>query len=129
MFAYELVKLAVENPQKYRGKEYKVVDDYVMDSSGNMCNEIKVHIDTYKGLVNIRNKRTDDRLYFSIITKLEEIKQSVTFLEALNRGTDGFVNIYPKGEKPNTLEYWVSSFPRITAKGLQKILNGDWYIE
>lgn len=69
---YELMKLASEEPTKYKGKMYKIVYGTVMTNEVAYDREIK--IDGDGELVTL----TDLRLYISGLVKLEEIKQPVS---------------------------------------------------
>jgi hypothetical protein len=129
MKAYDLMKLAAENPQKYEGKRYRAVqqDFYVcgMDKTVEEC--------------VIRNSGfySDDKFVFACAiahnTELEEIAQPVSFTvaaEAYDRGKTveckvcGFTNIYD----PHNLKCGMVDQNR-RAVSANEILHGTWYIK
>ena len=84
MKAYDVMKLAAENPQKYEGKRYKVRDTLI-DRHGR---EYETAIFKSGDL-----RVCGDNLLFAHVnskTELEEIPQPVPFLEAVKaKGKDG----------------------------------------
>lgn len=131
MKAYELMKLAMENPQKYEGKKYRV-EGIVKDFEGRQLFGLAV---TGGRLV----KNTDNShtyAYISTDAMLEEISQSVPFLEAIKAYSEGKTircewdsknNKYdPKQNSPDNPWMRDNKGRPVTAK---EILHGGWYIE
>jgi hypothetical protein len=85
----------------------------------------------FSGSMRVPKRETNSQPLY--VTHVDEnwtvVQRPVTFMEAMNSSINDRVNIYPEGEKPSTLAHWTNSFTRITAKDLQKMLNGKWYIE
>lgn len=131
MKAYELMKLAAEDPDKYSGKKYRVTNACVIHLS-----DIKLH---YEVAVNemgrlIIPQANDDWAYVNSHTELQEIPQPVSFMEAVKAYKEGktirsdgvcaFAHIYdPKVNCGKGLldERKIGVDPT-------EILERDWYI-
>jgi hypothetical protein len=132
LMAYDLMKLATENPGEYEGKRYKCVRTKFADGLGRLRDEIIIK--------NGRFAFVDDGSGFTVFisndTELEEIKpepQPVSFMEA--------VKAYSKGKKIRcgqtiyTSESGMSSaftsndLSNGTYLNCREILHGEWFIE
>lgn len=129
MKAYELMKLAVENPEAYEGKKYKVIAGTAMALNGRKYGTINV------GSNGAFRAETGLRLYVSDNTVVEEIKpKPVPFIEAVKAYRDG---------KSITCEWRdlrsvynlscgdTAMFKDVNCATLTagEILDGTWYIE
>jgi hypothetical protein len=141
MKAYELMKLAAENPQKYKGKKYSVKWGKVVDRDGDCMKAIEVDSDGQ--LVGACGKWA----YVSCDTELEEIKpEPVPFMDAVRAysegktirceyGENGCYNVRVKNSKSSFPEhgYWLETHYEKSDTGINlstgMVLNGAWYIE
>jgi hypothetical protein len=120
MKAYELMRLAAENPQKYEEKKYKVDEAY--DRGGNAVTELYV-----TGHGDLRNSANGYRAYIGYDTELKEIQQPVPFMEAVRAYSEGrgirhnldggYKEFHPCGIKPEDETF-----------SMVDILHGEWYI-
>lgn len=130
MKAYELMKLAAENPAEYEGKRYKVVSGYLYDFTGHSHKEF--HFNRIGQVV-------DETLaiYFSNDTEIEEIPQPVPFMEAVKAYSEGktvechlgaYVTIYSRECRHCLKGYAMRSKSGQTLTD-EEILNGIWTIK
>jgi hypothetical protein len=83
MKAYDLMKAVVENPEKYDGKRYKIVEGAAIRFNGQLCSEIVVK----DGMIQPRwIKGTGCQAFVNIYCELEEIVEPVDFMTAANSG-------------------------------------------
>ena len=134
--AYELIKLAVENPEKYVGKRYKVTKtratcvsklfDVVEFKKGKLSSEVIT-------LVGVENDvRTDYVVSFNTRTELEEIKpkpQPVTFIEAVKALDKGHAIRCLTPVHGNQVYSCYDFKSQDGAVCTYEILEGTWYIE
>ena len=78
MFASELMELARKEPQKYEGKRYKVVSGSPLENGSQTFYECVMCKGSFKS--------PGKNLYLAVFddTKLEEIPQPVSFMDAVN---------------------------------------------
>jgi hypothetical protein len=131
--AYDLMKLAAENPKEYEGRRYKCVCTKLADGLGGLHDEIVVE--------NGRFQFTDDGKGYSVFvsndTGLEEIKpkpQPVPFTEALEAYSEGKTvecetKVYSKQTYKPSCEP-LNDVLRSSGGGLRvkEMLEGTWYI-
>jgi hypothetical protein len=136
MKAYELMKLAAENPQKYKGKKYSVKWGKVVDRDGDCMKAIEVDSDGQ--LVGACGKWA----YVSCDTELEEIKpEPVPFMDAVRAYSEGKtirceyngykITYTPTDAKLSGLGIGMYLFIDGDGKGTtaEMFLEGAWYIE
>lgn len=127
MFAYELMRLAAENPEKYEGKKYKVV-------SGSFL--FKLDKRTKSCLVKNGKMRSEEGYIISILpdTCLEEILQEVDFITAVKAFQEG-KNIKCVRTESGTVTKYIYSPKNYDLSDTDgrsinpdEILTGKWYI-
>lgn len=144
MKAYELMKLAADNPGNYVGKQYKVVcGTVVWTQLGNAITEHfnRVYVSETGNIVGIRDDGTIAGCCVSIsnYTELEEIPQQVPLLEAIKAFHEGkqiicHCNGYVSEYIPNESEIQpiygrsIKTLANYSIATLE-ILNGKWYIK
>jgi hypothetical protein len=127
MKAYELMKLVKENPQKYDGKQFKVTKSVVVDMNGQSYKEFKInkHGEFTTGVY---------RLFINDIAEVEEIKQPIPFLEAVQAYAEG-KTIRCESKEWGTRIYQNKETHKMLkddenmAIDVEEILEGVWYIE
>lgn len=125
MKAYELLRKAVEHPELYKGKPYRVIKGAVVDVHGNEYNELQ--IDSCGGI----SVGYCLRGYISDTTDVEEIEQEASFMEAVNSGKlfrPETWGLYSDDKKYRCLYDNMLMFKgrEMLNKG---ILNGKWFIK
>lgn len=120
--AYDLMKQAAENPQKYEGKRYKVVT-YAVDIRGNLIEEFRIN--RYGEFVS----KGGWLVYIKSDTLLEEIKtdpKPVSFMEAVSSGKrikhEGWTDFYKIHEACRLLAC-------LTQSEIADRIKGKWLIE
>lgn len=126
MFASELMEEVRENPDKYEKQVFEVTDGYALTSTGKSVPHIIISAGT------AREGHTGNIAYFSTDTQVKEIKQPVTWQEAIQAWIDG-KTIYSDGDYGKHFYLSGSQYLKdnenavpITRIELQK---QKWYIE
>lgn len=133
--AYEVMRLAAENPQKYAGKKYEVAEGVALNFRGTMYGEIKIGADGQMVM-------ECSSIFISNNTVLKEIEQPVSFMEAIEAYHSGkMIRCEVKTINGNTRRFIYVPAPAIPCdlgfalktKELStissgEILNGVWYI-
>ncbi len=125
IYAYELMKLAAEDPEPYKGKKYKVAKGNCMNGHGNKPMAV---------LVRPSGILTDESTYEIFVTSetiLEEIKpEPVPFMEAV-KALDSGKDIY--SENGNGIRHYYTGVCFRDEKGFsvmtEEILRRQWYIK
>ena len=118
--AYELMKLAAENQDKYKGKRFKVVGYTAITMRGEETKEIEF---TSNGQMGCNNGKV---AYISSDTELEEIKPSVTFNDAMNSGKSSKM----KGDYSyRSPKFWMDCLSKMNIEQQLIMLNGQWFLE
>jgi hypothetical protein len=127
--AYDLMKLAAENPQKYEGKRYKVVDGAAIEPSGKeMLYEVKVNKHGRLVCGSI-----DNWAYISVYTELEEIKpepKPVPVLDAVAEFENGKAIRCEESGATHVYNAWRRGLKDENGEPVtaREILRGTWYI-
>ncbi len=131
--AYELMKLAVENPGEYKRRKYKVVDG-AYTCEGNAVPELYIGTDG-----DFRSEYSGYRVFIGYDTKLEEIPpepKSVTFMEAAKAYSEGkTVVVEHKGHKhfykASETVFFEHAFEDEMgiSPDVHEILHGIWTVE
>lgn len=125
--AYELMKLAAENPEKYEGKRYKVCGIYCIDHRGNKYAEAIFHNGILEG------EGCNNWLFVNSNTILEEIPpepKPVSFREATQSGKK--IKPSEDGWSFDDVDFW---FRQLCCKNnnlgdnFEKYVNGQWFIK
>lgn len=127
MKAYELLKLAAENPQAYEGKKYKVVSGVAINYFGKSVNEFVIDDGAFQDIDMIT-------VYISNYTEVEEIPQPVSFTEAIQESViNGTIARCVRENVVTEYKFLLGvSSSLIDQCGhpitADEILNGTWYI-
>ena len=142
MRAYKLMKLATENPEKYIGKRYKVIDGNAKSFDVKQYRYVEFGEDYCEPgitLVGVENeKATNHVVSIDTRTDLKEVKSEpkpVTFMEAIKAYWDGKTIHHKYNVGSGVSEYIPQedggrlideSGIAITAS---EIMEGDWFIK
>jgi hypothetical protein len=130
MYASELQELARKNPEKYNGKEYKIIDGIIMNYTGKKFE--RIFINEYGELTNLFS----EQLFFSFDTQIEEVKQKVSFFEAISNpknliaSADINDGVWDRFNNVNyTLQGLGILIETYSFKKYEQLINGKWYIK
>jgi hypothetical protein len=119
--AYELMKLAAENPQKHSGKKYKSEYEEVVDVDGNRHSEVYFGTDG-----DLRCRKNGYRAFIGATTILEEIPQTVSFMEAANSGNEIRHELWTDYY---TLSEALTLIADTSSSQARAWINGKWFVE
>jgi len=130
---YDLMKLAADNPQKYEGKKYEVVNR--TSAMYNFATAPKRYTECVIKSGVFRSNELPLMIFSD--TELEEIPQSVPFLEAVKAYSEGktircagkcvaMEQVYSPNTAASTIPLRTTNGTAITDK---EILSGIWFIE
>ena len=120
VYASELAELARKEPGKYKDKKYRAIEGRLITMDGTrIIDEFIVSDDGCLAFGKLR-------LYFANNTQVEEIKQPVIFMEAVNSGK--------KLKHSDWGEYYclnraMEILGNMTVQHALNEINGKWYIE
>lgn len=125
--AYDLMKAARENPEKYMDKRYKVVEGTAIDHSGSESKEIQF----------CKTGQMSTGIFVAYIssdTVLEEIKpEPVPFMEAVKAYSDGKTMEAEWNGTKSTYKNGTMGFGIKDEDGIpicaSEILHGEWFIK
>lgn len=139
--AYDLMKLAAENPQEYKGRKYRVISSYACGNMGEQTHTICIDANGEFGTNDFAGN-----VYVSRYTELEEIKpepQPVPFMDAVKAYSEGKkirCEVVPSATnqvyeyEPDGNEIGLHGYKLATCMGMctpvttKEILEGKWYI-
>lgn len=130
MFASELMEEVRENPDKYEKQVFEVTDGYALTSTGKSVPHIIISAGT------AREGHTGKIAYFSTDTQVKEIKQPVTWQEALEAHAHGkaIKLVIHTGFKGDVVHIFNSDILMLKSQNgyiltSDVLLTGIWYIE
>ena len=142
MRAYKLMKLAIENPDKYIGKRYKVIDGNAKSFDAKQYRYVEFGEDYCEPgitLVGVENeKATNHVVSIDTRTDLKEVKSEpkpVTFMEAIEGYWEGKTIYHKYRTDSNHSKYVPQGYGGrlVDAQGFaitaSEIMDGEWYIE
>jgi hypothetical protein len=137
--AYDVMKLAAENPGEYEGKRYRVVEGSTMVAGGTNLQLVRKCIIRNAGFETIESPHYGLAAYNDTI--LEEIKpepQPVSFMEAVKAYSEGktveckidcITYIYKKEDEDGDPLCEMQAEETKAGLSAREILHGVWYIK
>ncbi len=128
--AYDLMKLAAENPEKYKGKKYRAVGPCCISINGKNYGEVVVNDNGH-----LEGKNFDNWAYINSHTKLEEIPQLIPFSEAVKAAIAGKKSVIELNGRKYTMAADKSIYDgkgyllRFSGTFCTGMLDGMWTVE
>jgi hypothetical protein len=123
MYASELMEKVRKEPKKYEGKQYKIVGECIK-RTGEPSNDKTVRIFDGRPMTD-----TCAAVFITFDTQLKEIRQSVTWQEAIAAWTNGKKVRCEYNGIPRTYSELIIRDQSGQMLNKLEILNGTWYIE
>lgn len=130
MYAYELMRLAAENPEKYRGKTYKVKShSSCVNGKGDFVTEIEIGHDG-----DIGDLHSSYRAFVNTWAELEEIPQEVDFITAVKAYHEGnkiyciFEDVKLEHKPDQNNKCFGDGWGYTLKESSNLIINAKWYI-